>query len=155
MQACQQLLYRGTLVVLEILSEHLRRRFRVTENVADRPRSGRPRVTTAADDRYNVLQHLRNRCLIASATGRQYGIHLHTVRNRLSQNVQPIRARVPTVLRSNSHPMKNPKVGTCSRDSNSGPHDCKVDALPQDHGHHTFGASTGVVPRKQNRERLV
>ena len=41
--------------------ERLRRRFRVTGNVADRPRSGRPRVTTAADDRYIVLQHLRNR----------------------------------------------------------------------------------------------
>ena len=38
--------------------EYLRRRFRVTGNVADRPRSDRPRVTTAADDRYIVLQHL-------------------------------------------------------------------------------------------------
>ena len=35
-------------------------------------------------------------------------------------------------------PMKNPKVETRSRDSNSGPHDCKVDALPHDHGHHNF-----------------
>ena len=32
--------------------ERLRRRFIVTGNVADRPQSGRPRVTTAADDRY-------------------------------------------------------------------------------------------------------
>ena len=32
--------------------EHLRGRFRVTGNIADRPPSGRPRVTTAADDRY-------------------------------------------------------------------------------------------------------
>ena len=40
--------------------ERLRGRFRVTGNVADRPRSGRPRVTTAADDRYIVLQHLRS-----------------------------------------------------------------------------------------------
>ena len=32
--------------------EHLRRRFRFTENVADHPRTGRPRVTTASDDRY-------------------------------------------------------------------------------------------------------
>ena len=31
--------------------ERYRRRFRVPGNVADRPRSGRPRVTTAADDR--------------------------------------------------------------------------------------------------------
>ena len=50
--------------------ERLRRRFRVTGNVADRPRSGRPRVTTAADDRYIVLQHLRNRRMTAAETGR-------------------------------------------------------------------------------------
>ena len=68
--------------------ERLRRRFRVTGNVADRPRSGRPRVTTAADDRYIVLQHLRNKRLTTAATGRQYGIHPQTVRNRLRQNVQ-------------------------------------------------------------------
>ena len=40
--------------------ERLRRRFCVTGNVADRPRSGGPRVTTAADDSYIVLQQLRN-----------------------------------------------------------------------------------------------
>ena len=34
-------------------------------------------------------------------------------------------------------PMKNPKVETRSRDSNSGPLDCKADGLPHDHGHHT------------------
>ena len=83
MQAFQQLLYRATRVVLERLSS-LRRRFRVAGNVADRPRSGRPRVTTAAGDRYIVLQHLCNRRLIAAATGRQYGIHPQTVRNRLN-----------------------------------------------------------------------
>ena len=65
--------------------ERLRRRFRVTGNVADRPRSGRPRLTTAADDRYIVLQHLHNRCLTAAATGRQYCINPQTVRNRLRQ----------------------------------------------------------------------
>ena len=75
--------------------ERLRRRFRVTGNVADRPRSGRPRVSTAVDDRYIVLQHLRNRRLTAAATGRQYGIHPQTIRNRLRQNVQPIRAYRP------------------------------------------------------------
>ena len=60
-----------------------------------RPRSGRPRVTTATDDRYIVLQHLRSRRLTAAATGRQDGIQLQTVRNRLRQNVQPIRAYRP------------------------------------------------------------
>ena len=75
--------------------ERLRRRFRVTGNVADRPRRGRSRVTTAADDRYIVLQHLRNKRLTAAATGRQYGIHPQAVRNRLRQDVQPISAYQP------------------------------------------------------------
>ena len=75
--------------------ERLRRRFRVTGHVADRPRSGRPSVTTAADDRYIVLQHLRNRRLTAAATGRHYGIHPLSVRNRLRQNVQSVRAYRP------------------------------------------------------------
>ena len=66
-----------------------------TVNVADLPRSGRLRVTTAADDRYIVLQHLRNRRLNAAATGRQYGILPQTVRNRLRENVQSIRAYRP------------------------------------------------------------
>ena len=88
--------------------ERLRRRFLVTGNFADRPQSGKPRVTTAADDRYIVLQHLRNRRLTAAATGRQYGIHTQTVRNRLRQNV----SCRPTVLRSNSHPTSsNGKAG--------------------------------------------
>ena len=75
--------------------ERVRRRFRITGNVADRPGSGRPRVTTAADDRHIVLQHLRKRRLTAAATGRQYCIHPQTVRNRLRPNVQPIRAYRP------------------------------------------------------------
>ena len=64
-------------------NERLQRRFRVTGKVANRPRSHRPRMTTSADDRYIVLQHLRNRRLIAATTGRQYGIHPQAVRNRL------------------------------------------------------------------------
>ena len=58
--------------------ERLRRRFRVTGNLADRPRSGRPHATTATDDRYIVLQHLRrNRRLTAAATGRHYMVFIH------------------------------------------------------------------------------
>jgi hypothetical protein len=55
MQPCQQPLYPGTLVALEKTIERLRRRFRVAGNVANRPRSSRPRVITAADDLYIVL----------------------------------------------------------------------------------------------------
>ena len=75
--------------------ERLRRRFRVTGNVAERPRSGSPPVTNAADDLYIVLQHLRNRRMTAAATGRQYGIYPQIVRKRLRQNAQPIRAYRP------------------------------------------------------------
>ena len=75
--------------------ERLRIRFRVTGNFADHPRSGRLRVTTAADDRYIVSQHLRDRRLTAAATVRQYGIHQQTVRNRFRQNLEPIRAHRP------------------------------------------------------------
>ena len=90
--------------------ERLRRRLRVTGNVADRPQSGRQRVTAATDDRYIVLQHLRNRRLTAAATGREYGIHQQTkksVETKLSTY-----SCVPTVLRSNSHPTSsNGKAG--------------------------------------------
>ena len=41
--------------------ERLRRLFHVTGKVADRPRSGRPCVTTVANCRNIVLQHLRAR----------------------------------------------------------------------------------------------
>ena len=75
--------------------ERLQRRFRVSGNVADRPLSGRPCVTTDADDRYIVLQHLRKKRLTAAATAGHYGIHPQTVRNRLRQNAQPIRAYRP------------------------------------------------------------
>ena len=92
MQACQQLMHFGC---TRKTFECLQRRFRVTGNVVDRPRSGRPRVTTAADDLYIVLHHLRNRRLTAAATRRQYGIHSQTFRNRLRQNFQPIRAYRP------------------------------------------------------------
>ena len=111
MQVCQQLLYRGTLVVLE----RLRRRFSVTGNVADQPRSGRPRVTAAADDRYIVLQHLRNRRLTAAATGRQYGIHPKTVRNRLIQNVQLICAYRPYFGQILTHRHRTAMLDWCRR----------------------------------------
>ena len=71
--------------------EHLRRRFRFTGNLADLPRSCRPRTTSATDDRYIILQHLCNRCLTAAATGRHM-VFIHRLRNRIRQNVQSIQA---------------------------------------------------------------
>jgi len=62
-------------------------RFRATGTPADQPRSGRPRSTTPAQDRFIVLRHLRNRFLPASSTvqaipGRRR-ISDQSVRNRL------------------------------------------------------------------------
>ena len=62
-------------------------RFRQSGSTADAPRSGRPRVTTPAQDRFIRLRHLRNRFLSAQSTvqalpGNQK-ISRQTVRNRI------------------------------------------------------------------------
>ena len=81
--------------------ECLWRRFHVTGNVANHPWSGRPCVTTAANDRYIVLQHLRNRRLTAAATSRQYGIHPDCQKSgETKRSTYPC---IPTILRANSH----------------------------------------------------
>ena len=48
--------------------ERLVRRLRETGHLADRPRSGRPRVTSRRQDRTIRLAHLRNRHLTATET---------------------------------------------------------------------------------------
>ena len=48
--------------------ERLFRRLRETGHLADRPRSGRPRVTSRRQDRTIRLAHLRNRYLTATET---------------------------------------------------------------------------------------
>jgi transposase len=68
-------------------------RFRITGSVRDRPRVGRPRATTAADDHYITLTHLRRRFQPATVIARAYGITAHMIRNRLRANARPIRAR--------------------------------------------------------------
>ncbi|KAG7249376.1 hypothetical protein CRUP_008961 [Coryphaenoides rupestris] len=47
---------------------NLRRRFNETQSVRDRARPGSERVTTEADDRYIVMQHLRDRFQTAAQT---------------------------------------------------------------------------------------
>ena len=47
----------------------LRRRFTTLGTVEDRPRSGRPRVTTRRQDRAILLSHLRDRFRPTSRTG--------------------------------------------------------------------------------------
>ena len=67
----------------------LYRRLRLTGTTNDRPRSGRPRVTTPRQDRFIRLSHLRDRFRTATETADQTpGLHNNrisdqTVRNRL------------------------------------------------------------------------
>ena len=81
--------------------ERLVRRLRETGRVADRPRSGRPRVTSQRQDRAIRLAHLRNRHLTATETAvntvgsHNRRIHPKTVRNRLREI--GLRARRPNV----------------------------------------------------------
>jgi transposase len=71
--------------------ERLVRRLRDTRRVADRPRRGRPRITTPRQDRAIFLAHLRNRHVTATETAittvSNHNRHIHpkTVRNRLRE----------------------------------------------------------------------
>ena len=79
----------------------LANRLRTTGSTDDRPRSGRPRVTTRAQDRYIVTSHLRDRFLTAVETARNTRgrtnnrISAQTVRRRLRE--RGLRARRPYV----------------------------------------------------------
>ena len=72
-------------------------RFQQQGSTRDRPRSGRPRVTTAAQDRYIRVRHLRQRTTTATSTAAAIPGHRRisdqTVRNRLRD--AGIRARRP------------------------------------------------------------
>ena len=82
-------------------TERLVRRLRETGRVADRPRSGRPRVTLQRQDRAICLAHLRNRHLTSTETAvntvgsHNRRIHPKTVRNRYREC--GLRARRPNV----------------------------------------------------------
>ncbi|KAK3082687.1 hypothetical protein FSP39_002633 [Pinctada imbricata] len=85
--------------VTRITISRLASLYRTTGSVNDRRRSGRPRVTTAAQDRYIVTSHLRNRFLTFPSTaigtpGRTNNrISANTVRRRLAE--KGITARRP------------------------------------------------------------
>lgn len=84
----------------------IRRRHTQSGSFEDRPRSGRPRVTSRRQDRYIVLTHLRNRFRPANTTASvTIGTHGRpisgdTVRRRLRQNQlnarRPFRAPILT-----------------------------------------------------------
>ena len=70
-----------------------------TGEVADRRRSGRPRVTNPQTVRFITLMHLRRRSQTATSSARQFGrsISKQTALHRLRQARQPIRPRRPYV----------------------------------------------------------
>ena len=83
----------------------LEQRYNTTGTSADRPRAGRPRVTTAAQDRANRLSHLRDRFQPATRTAAEtIGTHhrpvsARTIRNRLrADGIRPYRPYVGSVL---------------------------------------------------------
>lgn len=83
----------------------LQQRFQATGSTSDRPRSGRPPVTTLRQDRQIVRSHLQNRFARATETARttigthQRPISDDTVRRRLRQrNVRCRRPHVGPVL---------------------------------------------------------
>ena len=61
--------------------------------------------------------------------------HVHTAWASLSRFcfLGPTPVLAPNVLAN-----ENPKVDTCSRESNSRPYDSETDALPHDHRHHNI-----------------
>lgn len=83
---------------------NLWRRYNATQSVQDRARSGRPRITSVAQDRYIRLRHLRDRTLTATSTTTEVPglrrISDQTVRNRLREaglaSRRPVRRNVLT-----------------------------------------------------------
>lgn len=91
------------------------RRFRQTGSVQDRVRTGRPRKTTARDDRYIALTHLRQRHIPATITARRYGVNAQTIRNRLRARHRPIRAYRPYFGQILTPAHRNARVNWCRR----------------------------------------
>lgn len=102
---------RGCAAVARVFGVHrstitrLAERYHVTGSSNDRPRTGRPRVTTAAQDRANRLAHLRDRFRPATRSAAEtIGTHhrpvsARTIRNRLrAEGIRPYRPYVGSVL---------------------------------------------------------
>lgn len=78
-----------TLGCARITITRLMRRYRQTGRTVDMPRSGRPRVTTANEDRHLRILHLRNRFLTvteSATTGLGHAISRRTAARRLRQH---------------------------------------------------------------------
>ena len=91
-------------------------RFRETNSTNDRPRLGRPRVTTPAQDRYIRVTHLRDRLRTARDTAQeQFGarrVSDQTIRNRLRE--VGIRAKRPKVAPSLTRLHRRRRVRWCN-----------------------------------------
>ena len=63
----------------------LKSRYQTTVHFGDLPRTGRPRVTTDAEDRRIRISHLRNRFITASSTAREWqrNVSRQTISRRL------------------------------------------------------------------------
>jgi transposase len=70
------------------------RRYRLTGDVHDRPRPGRPRATTQTNDRAVVLSHLRDRFRPATLTAPAFNVTAQPIRNRLRAQQRPIRTQI-------------------------------------------------------------
>jgi len=68
---------------------NFRQRYEGSGNVQDRPRNGRPNVTTVRYDRLITLSHLRYRFKTAKSTANDMGMNRQTVVNRLRHYAQP------------------------------------------------------------------
>lgn len=62
----------------------LQQRFQETGSVQDRPRGGRPRVTTVVQDRQLVRRHLQDRFMPAAQTATELRVSSRTLRRRLA-----------------------------------------------------------------------
>jgi hypothetical protein len=89
-----------TLGCKRLAIHHLRRRFKMTGSTKDRPRSGRPKVTSPADDRFILLRHLRDRFLPAtSSTNVVQGRRVSARTNRRKLNANGLRPLRPYKLK--------------------------------------------------------
>jgi transposase len=68
------------------------RRQRLTGDMHNRPRSGRPNATTQRNDSAIVLSHLRDRFRLATLTAPAFNVTAPTIRNGLRAQQCPIRA---------------------------------------------------------------
>ena len=79
----------------------LKSRLAATGSLRDRRRSGRPRITTPAEDRYIVLTSRRNRFMTAEKISSQFQVATRTrasgqtIHRRL--HTRTLRARIPNV----------------------------------------------------------